>query len=237
MSLPTTLTILFEDEHIIVCKKPAGTATQTRNTRTPDMESLIKRHLYRSATVKKEPYLAVIHRLDQPVSGILVFAKTPVAAKNLNQQLQNKGFSKHYKAILTTQPPEDLAKIPLVHYMKKDAANNISSICDPSDPLAKKASLSYEIINAPSEHDWDLFAHCKIAEAELDAVSMVHIILDTGRHHQIRVQMSHLGCPIWGDSKYGTVDSAAGNWEQIALCAYGLVFTHPITKKKLTFEL
>lgn len=233
MNHHTTLEICYEDEYIIVCKKPAGIATQSKNARALDMESLIKRHLYQHAAVKKEPYLAVIHRLDQPVSGILVFGKTPVAAKSLNSQLQQHGFGKHYKALLTSQPPLDLADKPLIHHMKKHAQTNTSHICSEHDTLGKRAILQYHIITAPTQQDWNLFSHCQIQD--FTTVTPVHITLDTGRHHQIRVQMSHLGCPIWGDSKYGTAPST--QWEHIALCAYKLEFMHPISKKKLMFSL
>ncbi len=224
--------IFFEDEHIIVCKKPAGTATQTKNSRALDMESLLKRHIYQNMSIKKEPYLAIIHRLDQPVSGILVFAKTPLAAKNLNLQLQKQGFGKHYKALLTKCPPANEASNLLIHYMKKDGRTNTSSICRKDDPSGKEARLHYEIINHPTDTDWALFDHCKIED--ISTLTPVHVTLDTGRHHQIRVQMAHLGCPIWGDAKYGTVSH---DWKQIALCAYKLEFKHPITNKKMLYTL
>lgn len=234
MNLNKPLEILFEDEYIIVCKKPAGTATQTKNARTPDMESLIKRHLYMSSKEKKEPYLAVIHRLDQPVSGILVFAKTPAAAKHLNTQLQAKGFGKHYKALLTQRPMEHLANVPLIHYLKKDGRTNTSCTCSKEDPLGKKSALTFEIISDPTSEEWGLFQHCAISDT--NTVTMVHIVLGTGRHHQIRVQMAEIDCPIWGDSKYGSSPNK-GTWEQIALCAYKLNFVHPITQTALTFSL
>ncbi len=227
------LDVLYEDESIIVCKKPPGIATQSKNTRQIDLESQVKRHLYQQATIKKEPYLAVIHRLDQPVSGILVFAKTPLAAKELNIQLQKHGFGKHYKALLTHCPSKKLEGQPLVHYMKKDSKTNTSHICPKSEPLAKEARLQFQLIASPSEQDRKLFAHCNIED--YSATTPVHITLDTGRHHQIRVQMAHIGCAIWGDSKYGTTTST--QWEQIALCAYKLEFLHPVTKKRLSFEL
>lgn len=234
------LAIIYEDEHIIVCKKPAGVATQSRNVRVPDMETLIKKHLYCTSALKKEPYLAVIHRLDQPVSGILVFAKTPLAAKNLNQQLQSRGFGKHYKAVLTSNPPIELVNKPLIHYMKKDSSSNTSIICGSKDTLGKKASLTYQIIKNPTIEDLELFHHCNIPQdisSDDNFLTFVHIVLDTGRHHQIRVQMSHLGCPIWGDTKYGNTSPSSGKWEQIALCAYKLEFKHPITHKPLSYEL
>ncbi len=228
----STLEILFEDAHIIVCKKLPGVATQSQNVRSKDMVSLIKRHIYQTATIKKEPYLAVIHRLDQPVCGVLVFAKTPTAAKDLNKQLQQKGFGKHYKALLTQKPSNELENKPLVDYLKKDSSTNSSMICSPEDPLGKKAILQYQICPSLNQEDLQLFSHCNLQD--LEALTLVHITLDTGRHHQIRVQMSNLGCPILGDTKYGNITSI-NKWENIALCAYKLEFKHPITSENLTF--
>lgn len=232
MNKNNTLNILYEDSHIIVCQKPAGIATQTKSARNLDMENLIKRHLYQTSTTKSEPYLAIIHRLDQPVSGLLVFAKTPAAARNLNQQLQHSGFSKHYKAILTAKPL--VKEQALVNYIKKDSRTNISTICNHNDKSGKEARLHYALIEKPAESEYALFQHCQLPSYDLP---MVDIKLDTGRHHQIRVQMAHLGCPIWGDTKYGTPPSECKNWTNIALCAYKLSFSHPISKKSFTFAL
>ena len=137
-----TLNILYEDPHILVCVKPHGIATQSKSIRYPDMVSLIKNHLAKaSGTSGKsgapksigyrtpgsaEPYLAVIHRLDQPVAGILVFAKTPAAAKDLNKQLQNLGFGKYYRALVPNTP--STKEGTLENYMVKDARTNTSRI-------------------------------------------------------------------------------------------------------------
>lgn len=229
------LEIFYEDDSIIVCKKPAGAPTQSKSTRTLDMESLIKRHLYQQATIKKEPYLGIIHRLDQPVSGILVFAKTPLAAKNLNLQLQSHNFGKYYSALLSHAPSSQYIGKPLIHYMKKNGQTNTSSICAPDDKSGKKAVLQLETLLATDAvaDTFSLFKHCNIADTT--TVTPVRIELETGRHHQIRVQMAHIGCPIWGDTKYGS--STSDQWQHIALCAYKLEFQHPITKKNLTFNL
>lgn len=232
MTNPSVLEIIFEDEHIIICKKPPGLATQSKNIRAKDMVSLIKRHLYLTASMKKEPYLAVIHRLDQPVCGILVFAKTPLSAKNLNQQLQQNRFGKHYKALLTALPPAEFETKPLIHYMKKDASSNTSSICSANDSSSKKAILQYHVLPSLTKEELLIFNHCDLSR--LEDLTPVHITLDTGRHHQIRVQMSHLGCPILGDTKYGTAP-ATDKWENIALCAYKLEFKHPLTQENLQF--
>lgn len=202
--------ILYEDKDVIVCVKPAGIATQTHKVGIPDMESLLKNHLAR----QEERYLAVIHRLDQPVEGLLVFAKTPAAARNLNKQLTTRGFGKHYRAVLEhiPNPPQGT----LEHYLCRDARSNLSHICKADTPGARFARLSYRVL-----HEED--GHCT-----------VEVTLDTGRHHQIRVQMSAMGCPIVGDVKYGGHASGSG---RIALCAYRLEFLHPTTNKPLSFEL
>lgn len=230
-----SLEILFEDQHIIVVKKPAGIATQNNRPGAPDLESLIKNYLYRkqknTTGAKSEPYLAVIHRLDQPVGGILVFAKTPLAAKNLNQQLANNGFQKHYKALLLHQPPKSQAT--LTNYMVKNRQDNTSSICNEDTKDAKKAILHYQICSPITPSHQLLFSECNIDNYE--ELTLVDICLETGRHHQIRVQMAAMGCPIYGDSKYGTIQP--GSWKNIALCAYKLEFAHPVTQAFMHFEL
>lgn len=134
-----TLNILYEDSHILVCVKPHGIATQSKNIRYPDMVSLIRNHLAKSSGSRNpgsaEPYLAVIHRLDQPVAGILVFAKTPAAAKDLNKQLQNQGFGKYYRALVANTP--STKEGTLENYMVKDARTNTSRICSAKDTGAK----------------------------------------------------------------------------------------------------
>ncbi len=212
------LQILFEDAHVLVCNKPAGIPTQTSKVGSQDMVSILKNYLYRKQKEKKEPYVAVIHRLDQPVEGILVFAKTPFAAKGLNSQMQSVGFGKYYKAVVCGTLEEKSGK--LEHYMVKDARLNLSSICEPSVKDAKRAVLFYEVENEAVEDG--------------EARSLLNIKLETGRHHQIRAQMAAMGCPIWGDAKYN--EKQADRRNQIALCAYRLEFLHPKTNKKMIFE-
>ncbi|MCI7182389.1 MAG: RluA family pseudouridine synthase [Schaedlerella sp.] len=210
------LNILYEDPQLLVCIKPAGTPTQSSRIRIPDMVSILKNHLYKSSPQKKYPYLAVIHRLDQPVEGLLVFAKTPDAAKNLSSQLQASGFHKQYIAILSSIP--DKMEDNLVHYMIKDGRTNTSRICTQDTPDAKEARLHYRILTA--------YGHLAAAE----------ITLDTGRHHQIRVQMAAIGCPIEGDQKYGISDAACRPGAQLKLSARKLSFFHPTSGKRMEFS-
>lgn len=224
-----TFTILFEDRDILVCIKPEKTAVQNSKSGVPDMVSILKNYLHQNSTQKGAPYLGVIHRLDQPVAGILVFAKTPRAAKELSRQLQNGGFGKYYLALLTKKP--DALEGTLTDYMVKDSRSNTSRICPASTPGAKKAVLHYEIIPRTEE-----FSFLSAFDTQLP---LANIHLDTGRHHQIRVQMAHMGCPIAGDQKYGASSASENSksYKTLALWAYRLTFIHPFTKKQLDFRL
>ena len=260
----TTLNILYEDPHILVCVKPHGIATQSKSIRYPDMVSLIKNHLAKaSGTSGKsgaqkscssrtpgstEPYLAVIHRLDQPVAGILVFAKTPAAAKDLNKQLQNQGFGKYYRALVTNAPASP--KGTLENYMMKDARSNTSHICSAKENGAKIARLHYDTV---SDNNWLFtapsfrpYGNVKDANSQTSDSpekpgvfqgTELEIHLDTGRHHQIRVQLASIGCPIVGDTKYNPALADTKNWQTIRLCAYKLDFKHPVTHKVMHFQL
>lgn len=214
--------IIYEDPHIIVCHKPAGIATQTSRIGSQDIVSLLKNYLAKQqrrqtpAGRDNAPYLAVIHRLDQPVEGLLVFAKTPNAAKELNRQLTASGFEKHYLALVCgiPVPPEGI----LADYLIKDGRTNTSRVCEQNTPGAKPARLHY-----------------KIKEIR-GSISLIEIQLDTGRHHQIRVQMANIGCPLVGDHKYGAPDCPQTTGP-LRLCAYRLVFKHPAAGRVLTFTL
>lgn len=219
------LNILYEDNHILVCEKPSGTAVQSKRIGTPDMESILKNHIFQDSGGQKPPYLAVIHRLDQPVRGILVFAKTPFAARELNRQLTGGSFGKYYRALADGTPPKQ--EDTLTDYMIKEGRTNLSSICGKDQPGAKIARLTYRIVQA-EEQFFQNVPETGTPRTELE------IRLDTGRHHQIRCQLAHLGCPIAGDAKY---NPKASRGTTICLCAYRLEFEHPKTHKKLVFEL
>lgn len=216
--------ILFEDKYILVCYKPAGMPVQTKSVGGMDLENFLKNHLLRQlrkegVSPKQPPYLAVIHRLDQPVSGILVFAKTPGAAKKLNNQLSNDGFTKEYEAITCGMFIEDSGI--LVNYLVKDGRTNTSRICTKDTPDAKYAELSYKVLNCFPDKN----------------LTQVRIRLKTGRHHQIRVQMAGNQTPLWGDNKYNPDFINRKGYFPIALCARHLEFTHPETGKKLSYEI
>lgn len=206
--------IIYEDKYIIVCVKPAGIATQSKKIGAEDMVSLLKKHLAEESGSSGEPYLAVIHRLDQPTSGLLVFAKTKEAARDLNRQIREKTFGKFYLAELRSIPiPREGT---LEHYLVKDPHKNIMHVCDADTPGAKLARLSYAVVQIND-----------------DSSCIAEIALDTGRQHQIRAQMSAIHCPIAGDSKYGAPDP---QHKTLGLYACRLTFRHPHSQNALSFK-
>ena len=215
------INILYEDTQILVCVKPAGVATQSKRIGFPDMVSLLKNHISMTSGKSGEPYLAVIHRLDQPVEGVLVFAKTPKAAAELNRQITSKTVTKEYLAV-TAQLPEE-KQGHLEDYLKKDNRTNSSSVVTPKTPGAKKASLDYSIQE-----------EIKDERTATGKRILVKIILDTGRHHQIRVQMAHKGMPLLGDRKYNAADKSD---LPLGLCSCHLAFRHPANGKKMEFKV
>lgn len=225
------LHVFYEDEHIIVCQKPARIATESSKIGAPDMVSLLKNHIYQ--TTGKAPYLAVIHRLDQPVSGILVFAKTKKAAKELNRQLVDHTFGKFYLALVSGAPAA--SEGTLENYLVKESRTNTSKICSSDTNGAKLARLHYKL----ADGNTSAFFSKQEQEARSHGLSptLLEIRLDTGRHHQIRVQLAGIGCPIVGDTKYNPGASDIHNWQDICLCAYRLTFRHPVTKRPMQFEL
>lgn len=220
--------IIFEDEHMIVVYKPAGIATQTARIGQQDMVSELKNYLAKKPGCqgKGEPYLGVVHRLDQPVSGILVFAKNQKAAAGLSAQVSSKRVGKYYYAVIYGVPLKDEDR--LEDYLYKDGGTNRSLVVSEDFPQAKKAVLLYKKIRT------------MIILEEEQEVSLLEIQLLTGRHHQIRVQLAHSGMPLLGDSKYGSEESKLLGREigcrDVALSAYKLILQHPITKKEMVFE-
>lgn len=207
------LNILFEDEYIIVCHKNAGIAVETARIGEADMVSQLRN--YRKDTMKN-PYLGVVHRLDQPVEGVIVFAKSPVAAAKLSNQVSKNGMKKYYLAVICGQCKRKEGN--LVDYLLKNGKTNTSSVVDKSVASAKRSELNYRILETVND------------------LSLAKIELLTGRHHQIRVQMANANMPLWGDVKYNKgFHSQRG--VRIALCAYKLSFQHPKTNKVMTFQI
>lgn len=226
--------ILYEDTDLIVCVKPAGVAAETKKITQQDMVSILRN--YRSRQ-KEEAYIGLIHRLDQPVEGILVFAKHTAAAAALSRQLAKGAFTKYYLAVAQGAMPKQQGV--LEDYLKKDGRRQTAYIADIADPQAKRAQLQYQVLETITCTDLEDCFLSDFAYMDRDTVlSLVKIKLVTGRFHQIRVQMAHLGTPLAGDFKYNQRCTQAGQQEgQLALCAYELEFTHPMTKKKLAFHI
>jgi len=204
------LDIIYEDDDIILVHKAAGVATQTKRLGQQDMESLLKNY---RAKRGEPPYIGVVHRLDQQVEGIMVFAKNQKAAANLSKQVQQHVIGKYYYAVTANAPVEKSGV--LEDYLLTDKKTNVTRVVDADVLNAKKAKLEYEVVEAKEEK------------------SLIRIKLHTGRQHQIRVQMAHIGCPLVGDSKYGEGASKDG----LALCSYRLEFKHPTTNKEMEFEV
>ena len=215
------LKVLYEDREIIVVVKPAGVESQAAKKFAPDMLSEIKKHMVinKLCTPGKEPYVAVIHRLDKPVSGIMVYAKTKKAAAALSEQVQNRKKDKYYEAVVCGKPVNNVDNF--VDYLKKSVDGNYSQIVDKGENESKRAELSYELL--------------KTTETEDGVLSHVRIHLLTGRHHQIRVQFSGHGLPLYGDGRYNP--AFQGKREPLALCAVSLAFDHPTTGKRMDFSI
>lgn len=224
--------ILMEDEEILVVRKHAGMAVQSARPGQMDLEHELYNYLAQEqpAGGRRLPYLAVIHRLDQPVQGILVFGKTPKAAAKLNQALQADRMQKYYLAVVEGKP--EYTKGTLIDYLKKDGKRNMSEVTEKNSPGAKRAELSYRILETVRDQESGA------------ARSLLQIKLKTGRHHQIRVQMAHAGMPLCGDSKYSPLIEERQNGAKVseredglALCAYRLALPHPRTGQVLEFQV
>lgn len=208
------LTILHEDNHIIVVLKPQNVPTCEDSSKDKDMLTMIKEYIKETYDKKGNVYCGLIHRLDRPTGGIMVFAKSSKAASRLSEQMREGDFEKRYYATLVGIPREE--KATLTHYMKKNAVNNMVYVCEPTVDGAKFAQLGYTLLESK------------------EGLSLVDVRLHTGRSHQIRVQMNAIGCPVYGDMRYGGEKAKKG---YLALWAYYLSFTHPVSKERLVFRV
>lgn len=199
--------VLYEDNHIIVVYKPCNILSQGDSTGDVDMLTLIKKYIKEKYNKPGNVFLGLVHRLDRPVSGVMVFAKTSKAASRLTDQIKNHQFEKKYYAIINGILPLKQGVLEDKLLKKEDGNTVVDNI------NGKKSILEYNVIK------------------EIDKMSLVDIKLITGRHHQIRVQFSSRGYPLIGDQRYGIQDG-----KQICLSSYYLSFYHPITKEKLIFE-
>ena len=207
------LNILFEDNHIIVVQKIPNIPSQGDKTGDIDMLSLIKDYIKDKYNKPGNVYLGLVHRLDRPVGGVMVFAKTSKSAARLSEQVRNKELKKEYLIIADGKFKNQ--KGHLENYLLKNERKNFSKVVEENVKNAKLAILDYEVIKYNEDID----------------LSVIKVNLKTGRHHQIRVQFANIGHSIYGDQKYGI----RGKGKQIALWAYYLSFIHPITKARLEF--
>lgn len=204
------LHILFEDEHMLVVVKPQGTPVQPDKTGDLDLLTQLQQ--------KTGQILGLLHRLDRPVGGVMVFAKTKQAETAIAKDMQAGLWKKYYMAVLCGSIPQKSGT--WTDYLYKNARTNLSECVSKDKKGAKKAVLQYEVLQEIL-HDGQ-------------TLSLVKIKLETGRHHQIRVQTSARGVPIWGDRKYATNQNTPKG-ANIALWSYGLEGVHPVTKKQMTF--
>lgn len=224
--------IVYEDEVVLVIRKPAGLATESAGIGQKDVVSELKNYVAKK-NPGKMPYLGVVHRLDQPVEGLLVFAKTKKAAENLTAQLGKGTLKKEYLAVVCGKVSENTGR--LVDYLAKEKGMAVvknaadaktekdvdAQAGKAADPQAKKAVLTYA------------------KKAENGRFTLLAVQIETGRFHQIRAQLSHAGFPILGDEKYGSEESKELSREKkirfTALCAASLSFRHPVTGKIMAF--
>lgn len=203
------INILYEDNHLLVVEKPINIPVQEDNSKDLDFLTMLKNFIKKRDNKPGNVYLGLVHRLDRPVGGVMVFAKTSKCASRLSEQIRNKTFKKTYLAIVEGKINN---KGTFIDKLLKDTKTNIVKV----DKMGKEAILDYELIEYK------------------DNYSLVKINLKTGRSHQIRVQFSSHGYPLYGDQKYNS-NSKIG--EQIALFSNSVTFNHPITKEIMTFKL
>ena len=208
------LKVIYEDNHIIVVEKPVNIPSQGDKTGDVDMLTIIKEYLKEKYNKPGNVYLGLIHRLDRPVGGVMVFAKTSKSAARLSEQVRDKVFKKKYLVIANGKFDKETGV--LSDYLLKNERKNMSRVVPEGTKNSKYAELDYEILKY---------------DAELN-LSVLKINLHTGRHHQIRVQLSSRNHSIYGDQKYG----GRGHGKQICLWAYELTINHPITKEEMTFK-
>lgn len=203
------MTILYEDNHIIAVNKSTSEIVQGDKTGDEPLSDTIKKYLKEKYNKPGDVFLGVTHRLDRPVSGVVLFAKTGKALTRLNDMFRNQEVKKTYWAIVKQQPEKPEGR--LEHYMVRNEKQNKSMAYEKMVPNAKKAALTYKLI------------------AKSDVYFLLEVHLETGRHHQIRCQLAKMGCPIKGDLKYGFPRSNANGG--ISLHARNVEFIHPVSKE------
>lgn len=204
--------VLYEDNHLIaVCKKPAD-LSQGDKTGDLTLADEVKKYIGEKYNKPGNVFLGIVHRLDRPVGGVMLFARTSKALERLNESFREGNIRKIYLAIIKERPPED--KATLIHFLKKNEKQNKTYVYESEVKGSKKASLSYRLAGRS------------------DRYYLIEIELHSGRHHQIRAQMAKIGCPVKGDLKYGY--SRSNEDGSISLFARRLEFDHPVTKNRIS---
>jgi 23S rRNA pseudouridine1911/1915/1917 synthase len=210
-STKKNIQILHEDNHLIIVNKRAGDITQGDKTGDTPLSDVVKQYIKEKYIKPNNVYLGVVHRLDRPTSGVIIFAKTSKALERLNKMLREKQINKTYCSVLKNKPLKE--QDTLINFLKKNPKNNKSTAFKTENKDTKKAILHYKVIK------------------ELDNYSLLEIDLETGRHHQIRCQLSTIGSPIKGDLKYGFDRSNKDG--SIHLHARKIEFIHPVSKENI----
>lgn len=210
-STKENLQVLFEDNHIIIVNKRAGDITQGDKTGDKPLSDVVKEYIKDKYNKPGNVFIGVVHRLDRPTSGIIIFARTSKALERLNKMLRDKTIQKTYWAVVKNHPKKE--RDTLINFLKKNPKNNKSSAFQKEISGSKKAVLHYKVIQ------------------KLENYSLLEIDLETGRHHQIRTQLSHIGSTIKGDLKYGFPRSNKDG--SIHLHARKIEFTHPVSKETI----
>ncbi|REG88173.1 RluA family pseudouridine synthase [Winogradskyella sediminis] len=211
LSNKSNLQVIYEDNHIIVVNKRAGDIVQGDKTGDKPLSEVVKSYLKDKYKKEGNVYLGVVHRLDRPTTGIVMFSKTSKALPRLNKLFAEKTAKKTYWAIVKNEPPKTNGT--LIHWLKKNPKNNKSTAFKKEIEGSKKAILHYKVIKT------------------LNNFFVLEIDLETGRHHQIRVQLASIGCPIKGDLKYGF--NRSNKDASISLHARTLRFIHPVKKEEI----
>ena len=206
------LTILHEDNHIIVVLKPQNEPCCPDESGDSNLLDCVKEYLKTTYNKPGNAYAGLVHRLDRPTGGVMVFAKTSKAASRMGEAMKEGGFEKRYLAVLCGAPNKD--KAILENYLRKNSINNTVYVCTQTEQGAKYAALDYEI------------------REKADGLSLAEVNLHTGRTHQIRVQFASINTPVYGDMRYGGEKAIKG---KLALWAYSLKFTHPVTGESMRF--
>ena len=204
--------ILYEDNHIIVVLKPQMTACCPDESKDENLLDMVKEYIKITYNKPGNVYVGLVHRLDRPTGGVMVYAKTSKAASRLSTAMQAGDFEKKYLTVLCGAP--DTERGTLTNYLRKNTVNNIVYICTPTEDGAKFAELDYKVLEKTEKY------------------ALTEVRLHTGRTHQIRVQMAGISHPVFGDMRYGGALAQKG---KLALWAYSLSFTHPITKERMKF--